>query len=175
MLMMASCHSYQSMNIPQGKRYVILCTDSFDLYYDINTLIYYCEEMKNPQSPLYNEWYAKPPQENVMLLKDTNDDIKVKVNGPSLPSFDSQKSESDKKMDYCAYYSVKDTEYLFYKYKNILIKKHDNDSVVNNYKISIREGAMFDIVEIRDKGNNDLVYRFYWEQWWGKVGKKKFK
>lgn len=169
-----SCGSYHNNVIPQSDRYIVFCTDSFDIYYNVGSLIYYCEEMKNPQSSLYNEEYTKMSHEDYTILKNICDDVRLEVNFLSLPSFDFSKSQYDMNVDLCAYYSVKDVEYLFYKYKNVLIKKHDDGMLIDDYDVRIKEGIGNDIVEIVNKQNKKLIFSFYWEQWWGKISKSKF-
>lgn len=175
LLMIVSCHSVRNYDIPQGERYIVFCSDSFDIYYNIETMIHYCEEMNNPQSALYNEQYAKMSHEDFSILKNVCDDVRLDVNYLSLPSFDFNKTQNSLEIDLCAYYSVKDVEYLFYRNRNVLIKKHGEGNFIDDYEIRVKEGIGNDIVEIVNKRNKSLIFSFYWEQWWGQINKRMFK
>ena len=43
--MLSSCGLLRRSAIPHVERYVIFYTDSFEIYYNIDTLIHYCEEI----------------------------------------------------------------------------------------------------------------------------------
>lgn len=173
LLTLTSCYSYHNVEIPRGEHYVIFCADSFDIYYNVKALIYFCEEMRDPQSTLYNKKYN--PIVPVSILENLDENISFRVTYPSMTKLDSDKSEDERRLDDCAFFNTVDSEYLFYKYRIVLIKNHNNGSVVDDYKILMKKYFVNDDVEIYDKKKKCVVYSFRWEPWWGVANKKKFK
>ena len=175
-LVLLSCGTYHNNVVSHDERYVIFCTDSFDIYYNIDTLIHYCEEMKNPHSSLYNEYYSKISDIDVDSLKCIKHDVKFNVeNYSAMTSFDSNKSKSELLSDVFLYGAARDVEYLFYKEKKVLIKSHYCDSVFDDYIINTFSCDVGDYVGIYDRKINRLLYGFKWMGLWNEKDWKQFK
>ncbi len=175
-LMLSSCSSYRNNVVSRDERYAIFCTDSFDIYYNIDTIIHYCVEMKNPHSSLYNEYYSKNCDIDIGSLKDIRHDIKFNVeNYSSMTLFDSNRSKSDLLREVSLFGAAKDVEFLFYKEKKVLIKSRYCDSVYDDYIISTFMCDVGDFVDIYDRKTKRLLYGFKWMDWWNGRDRKQFK
>ena len=164
---LSSCGLLRRSAVPHVERYVIFYTDSFEIYYNIDTLIHYCEEMRNPQSVLYNEFFTKNSVADVCLLRSITHDIKYNVESYSgMTSFDANKSKSEYLRDIYVFGAVKDVEYLFYKEKTVKIKSHYSDSIYVDYVVDTIRCDVGDFADVYDKKKNRLLYGFKWLYWW---------
>ena len=172
---LSSCSILRNNTITNDKRYVVFCTDSFDIYYNIDTLIHYCEEMRNPQSVLYNEFFTKNSVADVCLLRNITHDIKYNVESYSgMTSFDANKSKSEYLRDIYVFGAVKDVEYLFYKEKTVKIKSHYSDSIYVDYVVDTIRCDVGDFADVYDKKKNRLLYGFKWLYWWSEDDRRYF-